>query len=120
VEIDINGSEGAPAQQCAGATRQSETSFREKKTYLRRSGRVLRSKSPEMVRQEIWALLLTHYAVRKLMCRAADEAGYDPDRLSFTRSLRVIRRQVTDQADFFSLNGGTKHFTRLSPRCLKS
>jgi hypothetical protein len=53
-----------------------------------------------MVRQEIWALLLTHYAVRKLMCRAADEAGYDPDRLSFTRSLRVIRRQVTDQADF--------------------
>jgi IS4 transposase len=79
---------------------ESETSFREKKTYLRRSGRVLRSKSPEMVRQEIWALLLTHYAIRKLMCRAADEAGLDPDRLSFTRSLRVIRRQVTDQADF--------------------
>jgi hypothetical protein len=80
---------------------ESETSFREKKTYLRRSGRVLRSKSPEMVRQEIWALLLTHYAIRKLMCHAADEAGLDPDRLSFTRSLRVIRRQVTDQADFF-------------------
>jgi hypothetical protein len=79
---------------------ESETSFREKKTYLRRSGRVLRSKSPEMVRQEIWALLLTHYAIRKLMCHAADEAGLDPDRLSFIRSLRVIRRQVTDQADF--------------------
>ncbi|MGH7383375.1 MAG: IS4 family transposase [Candidatus Methylomirabilales bacterium] len=79
---------------------ESETGFREKKTYLRRSGRVLRSKSPEMVRQEIWALLLTHYAIRKLMCHAADEAGLDPDRLSFTRSLRVIRRQVTDQADF--------------------
>jgi Insertion element 4 transposase N-terminal/Transposase DDE domain len=80
---------------------ESETAFREKKTYLRGSGRVLRSKSPEMVRQEIWALLLTHYAIRKLMCHAADEAGLDPDRLSFTRSLRVIRRQVTDQADFF-------------------
>ena len=79
---------------------ESETSFREKKTYLRRSGRVLRSKSPEMVRQEIWALLLTHYTIRKLMCEAADEAGLDPDRLSFMRSLRVIRRQVTDQADF--------------------
>jgi hypothetical protein len=78
----------------------AETSFREKKTYLRRSGRVLRSKSPTMARQEIWAMLLAHYAIRKLMCRAADEAGYDPDRLSFTRSLRVIRRQVTDQADF--------------------
>ena len=45
-------------------------------------------------------MLLTHYAVRKLMYRAADEAGHDPDLLSFTRSLRVIRRQVTDQADF--------------------
>jgi Insertion element 4 transposase N-terminal/Transposase DDE domain len=79
---------------------ESETSFREKKTFLRRSGRVLRSKSPDLVHQEIWALLLTHYAIRKLMCKAADEAGLDPDRLSFTRSLRVIRRQVTDQADF--------------------
>jgi hypothetical protein len=79
---------------------ESETSFGEKKTYLRGSGRVLRSKSPEMARQEIWALLLTHYAIRKLMCTAADEAGLDPDRLSFIRSVRVIRRQVTDQADF--------------------
>ncbi|MCA1681621.1 MAG: IS4 family transposase [Actinobacteria bacterium] len=79
---------------------ESETSFGEKKTYLRGSGRVLRSKSPEMVRQEIWALLLSHYAIRKLMCTAADEAGLDPDRLSFIRSVRVIRRQVTGQADF--------------------
>ncbi|MCA1681864.1 MAG: IS4 family transposase, partial [Actinobacteria bacterium] len=79
---------------------ESETSFGEKKTYLRGSGRVLRSKSPEMVRQEIWALLLTHYAIRRLMCTAADEAGLDPDRLSFIRSVRVIRRQVTGQADF--------------------
>jgi hypothetical protein len=79
---------------------ESETSFREKKTYLLRSGHALRSKSPDMVRQEIWAMLLAHYAIRKLMCQAADEAGHDPDRLSFTRSLRVIRRQVTDQADF--------------------
>lgn len=79
---------------------ESETGYREKKTYLRRSGRVLRSQSPDMVRQEIYSLLLTHYAIRKLMCHAADEAGYDPDRLSFTRTLRVIRRQVTNQADF--------------------
>jgi len=79
---------------------ETETAIREKKTYLRRSGRVLRSQSPDMVRQEIWSLLLAHYAIRKLMCTAADEAGYDPDQLSFTRSLRVIRRQVTKQADF--------------------
>jgi hypothetical protein len=53
-----------------------------------------------MIRQEIWALLLTRYAVRHLMCEAADQAGKDPDRLSFTRSLRIIRRQVTGQAGF--------------------
>ena len=53
-----------------------------------------------MIRQEIWALLLTHYSIRQLMTRAADEADIDPDQLSFIRSLRIIRRQVTNQADF--------------------
>jgi transposase IS4-like protein/DDE family transposase len=72
----------------------------EAKTHQRGPARVLRSKSPDMVRQEIWALLLTHYGVRRLMCNAADEIGEDPDRLSFMRSLRVIRRHVTGQADF--------------------
>jgi hypothetical protein len=51
-----------------------------------------------MIKQEIWAFLLTHYTIRRLMCEAADQAGKDPDRLSFMRSLRVIRRQVIDQA----------------------
>lgn len=72
----------------------------EVKTRQRGPGRVLRSRSPDMVRQEIWALLLTHYSIRKLMTQAADEADIDPDQLSFTRSLRIIRRQVTNQADF--------------------
>lgn len=72
----------------------------EVKTHQRGPARILRSKSPEMVRQEIWALLLTHYGIRRLMCNAADEIGEDPDRLSFMRSLRVIRRHVTAQADF--------------------
>lgn len=63
-------------------------------------GRVLRSRSPELVKQEIWSLLLTHYAIRDIMRQAADTADYDPDRLSFIRSLRVIRRQVTNQAGF--------------------
>jgi hypothetical protein len=70
------------------------------KTHQRGPARILRSKSPDMVEQEVWALLLTHYCIRHLMCRAADEADVDPDRLSFMRSLRVIRRQVTNQADF--------------------
>lgn len=72
----------------------------EVKTHQRGPARVLRSKSPDMVRQEIWALLLTHYGIRRLMCMAADEIDEDPDRLSFIRSLRIIRRHVTGQADF--------------------
>jgi hypothetical protein len=78
-----------------------ESSFDEVKTHQRGGGVVLRSKSPEMVRQEIYSLFLTHYAIRELMARAA-EGGEETDleRLSFTRSLRVVRRQVTDQAAF--------------------
>jgi hypothetical protein len=80
-----------------------ESGLDELKTHQRGRGGVLRSKSPEMVRQEIWALLLTHYAIRHLMREAADQADVDPDRLSFMRSLRVIRRQVTGQAGFSPL-----------------
>jgi hypothetical protein len=78
----------------------NETGFDEIKTHQRGAGRVLRSKSREMVEHEIWALLLTYHAIRPLMKAAADEADADPDRLSFIRSLRVVRRQVTSQAVF--------------------
>lgn len=77
-----------------------ESSLDELKTHQRGRGAVLRSRSPDLVKQEIWALLLTHYAVRQLMSEAAEQADIDPDRLSFIRSLRVIRRQVTRQAGF--------------------
>jgi len=62
--------------------------------------RVLRSKSPQMVRQEIWGILLAHYAIRTLMVEAAHDADLDPDRLSFMQSLRVIRREADGSADF--------------------
>jgi hypothetical protein len=45
-------------------------------------------------------ILLAHYAIRELMCRAADEAGHDPDRVSFIRSVRIARRQISDPAAF--------------------
>jgi hypothetical protein len=77
-----------------------ESSLDEIKTHQRGGGVVLRSRSPEMVKQEIWALLLTHYAVRHLMQEAADDTDVDSDRISFVRSLRVIRRQVINQAGF--------------------
>jgi hypothetical protein len=55
---------------------------------------VLRSKTPELVRQEFWGLLLAHFAVRGLMHEAALRADEDPDRLSFLHAVRVVRRKL--------------------------
>ena len=88
----------APAAELAALYHQRwelETSLDELKTHQRGPGVVLRSKSPEMVVQEVWAMLLVHHAIRRLMHQAALAVDVDPDRLSFTRSLRIVRRQVT-------------------------
>ncbi len=78
-----------------------ESTFDEIKTTQRGAGIVLRSKSPPMVYQELYALLLTHYAVRELMLGAAPEdENSELERLSFLRSLRLVRRHVTNQAAF--------------------
>jgi hypothetical protein len=77
-----------------------EIALKEIETQMLEPGGGLRSKSPELVRQEFWGLLLAHYAIRALMAEAAESAGLDPDRLSFIRSINVVRRQVTDQAAF--------------------
>jgi hypothetical protein len=77
---------------------EEESAIGEVKTHVRGRGEVLRSQSPAMLEQQMWGLLLAHYATRALLVEAADEAGYDPDRTSFIRGLRVVRRQVTDQA----------------------
>lgn len=79
-----------------------ESTFAEIKTSQRGPGIILRSKSPPMVRQELYALLLTHYAIRELMVHAseADEGDAELERLSFVRSLRLVRRHVTGQAAF--------------------
>jgi hypothetical protein len=75
-----------------------ETGNKQLKTYLRGPGRVLRSKSPDMVRQEIYGYLLCHYAISALICRAATEADIDPDRVKFKRTVRLVRRRVADSA----------------------
>ncbi|WP_329106845.1 IS4 family transposase [Micromonospora sp. NBC_01699] len=77
---------------------EEESALDEIKTDLRGRGEVLRSKTPDLVEQQMWGLLLAHYAIRALLLDAADPAGYDPDRMSFIKGLRVTRRQVTDQA----------------------
>ena len=75
--------------------------FDEFKTHLRGGQQVvLRSKTPDLIEQEIYGLLLAHRAVRSLMCRAAHGAQLDPDRLSFTHSVRVIRRKLAHPPAF--------------------
>jgi hypothetical protein len=71
-----------------------ETGNQQLKTYLRGPGKVLRSGSPDLVEQEIWGYLLTHYAISALTCTAATAAGIDPDRVKFKRTLRIVRRAV--------------------------
>jgi hypothetical protein len=93
----------ATAMELAAAYQQRweyEMSLREIETQLLVPGQGLRSKTPELVRQEFWGLLLAHYAIRALMTEAADTAELDPDRLSFIRTLNIVRRQVTNQAGF--------------------
>ena len=77
-----------------------ESGLDEIKTHLRTAGGILRSQSPELAEQEMWGILLAHYAIRELMCRAADEAGRDPDQVSFIRTVRLVRRQVDEPAAF--------------------
>jgi hypothetical protein len=93
----------APAIKLAAAYHERweiELLIDEIKTHQKGPAAILRSKSPEMAEQELWGLLITHYGVRQLMTQAADQAEIDPDRLSFIRSLRVVRRQVSDPPDF--------------------
>jgi hypothetical protein len=71
-----------------------EGALAELKTQLRGAQVVLRSKASELVRQEFWGLLLAHFAVRGLMHEAALKADEDPDRLSFSHAVRVVRRKL--------------------------
>jgi hypothetical protein len=93
----------APAAQLAAAYAQRweiETSFDELKTHQRGPRAVLRSKSPDLVTQEIWGHLCCHYAVRSLMFDAANHAGHDPDRVSFVAAVRISRRSIAQQGAF--------------------
>jgi hypothetical protein len=71
-----------------------EVALAELKTQLRGARVVLRSKTPALVRQEVWGLLLAHFAVRGLMHEAALQADEDPDRLSFAHAVHVVRRKI--------------------------
>jgi hypothetical protein len=87
----------APAKELAALYHERweiETALDELKTHLRGAQIVLRSKTPELVEQEFWGLLMAHYAIRGLMHEAALQADEDPDRLSFLHSVRVVQRRM--------------------------
>ena len=93
----------APARELAGAYAQRweiKTAFDELKTHQRGARAVLRSKSPDLVTQEIWGHLCCHYAIRSLLFDAAAHAGHDPDRVSFVAALRISRRSIAQQGAF--------------------
>jgi hypothetical protein len=95
--------EKAPAAELAALYHQRwevEGALDELKTHQRGAQVVLRSKHPEGVEQEVWAHLLVHYAIRRLMHQAALDEGLDPDRLSFVGTLRIVRRHLTSHAAF--------------------
>lgn len=87
----------APAKELAALYHERweiETALDELKTHLRGARIVLRSKTPELVKQEFYGLPMAHFAIRGLMHEAALRADEDPDRLSFVHSVRVVQRRM--------------------------
>jgi hypothetical protein len=87
----------APAEELAALYHERweiETAFDELKTHLRGRQITLRSKTPDLVRQEFYGLMMAHFAIRGLMHEAALKGDVDPDRLSFMHAVRVIRRKM--------------------------
>lgn len=89
--------EAAPAQELAVLYHERweiESAFDELKVHLQGRQTLLRSRTPDLIRQEFYGLMMAHFAVRGLMHEAALRAEVDPDRLSFIHAVRVIRRKL--------------------------
>lgn len=93
----------APAKELAALYHERweiESAFDEFKTHLRGNRIVLRSKRPDLVRQEFYGFMMAHYAIRGIMHEAALKTDEDPDRLSYVHAVRVIRRRMAAAAVF--------------------
>ncbi len=100
--IEPAGDNGARADELAVAYNErweQETANDQLKTHLRGPGRLLRSRLPDLVHQEVWAYLIVHHAISELTARASAAADLDPDSLSFAKALRIIRRTASGTAD---------------------
>jgi hypothetical protein len=88
---------GAPAQDLARLYQERwevELVFDELKTHLGQRRRVLRSKTPELVRQEFYGWVMAHYAVRWLMYHGAAQANISERTVSFTATVQLLRRTL--------------------------
>ena len=95
--------EAAPSEELAALYCERweiETALDELKTHLRGSRIQLRSKTPDLVRQEFYGLLMTHFAIRGLMHEASIKGDIDPDKLSFVHAVRVVRRKLRGSTAF--------------------
>ena len=77
-----------------------ETLFAEIKVTLPGERLMLRSRRADLAEQEVFGLLLTHFALRRLMVQASAAVGGDPDELSFLQTVRVVRRHLPLHAAF--------------------
>jgi hypothetical protein len=83
-----------PARQLAELYRQRweiELGFREIKQTLQVGQPVLRSKQPELVRQELWGVLIAYTLLRRWMREMAAHIKVEPQRISFhTASYAIV------------------------------
>jgi len=112
--------EAAPAAELAELYHERwefETTLDEFKTHMRGARTVLRSQKPEFVKQEVYGILLAHFALRGLMHEAALRGGRDPDRISFTHTVNVVRRTLPRFAAFSppGLERAARHRARRDP-----
>jgi hypothetical protein len=91
----------APAKaliECSHERWEVEEAIDETRNQQRISQQRLRSRQPTLVVQEVFALLLAHHAVRRLMVQAAQTQHLDPDRISFTASIQVLGEAIVHSA----------------------
>jgi hypothetical protein len=93
----------APAAELAALYHErweSEGTFAELKVSLPGERLMLRSRRVDLAEQELYGLLLAHFALRRLMHEASRQASCDPDSLSFLRTVRIVRRHLPFHAAF--------------------
>lgn len=98
---DLVDCQAYPAAQLAALYHErweAEGANRQIKTFQRGPEQVLRSGSPQLARQEVWAHLAVHHCLNQIMVRLACGEGIDPDRISFVKVLKHVRRSVIRQA----------------------